>query len=47
MRALKDLFDFNYDDFQLKDYNPHPHIAGAIRPMWLIPLPHPTQVTIT
>jgi thymidylate synthase len=26
----KSLFDFEYDDFQLSDYNPHPHIKGDI-----------------
>ncbi len=24
------LFDFKYEDFKLTDYNPHPHIKGAI-----------------
>lgn len=26
----KCIFDFDYDDFQLIDYNPYPHIAGAV-----------------
>ncbi len=27
---VKDINDFCYDDFQLVDYNPHPHIAGKV-----------------
>ncbi|MDR0983019.1 MAG: thymidylate synthase [Culturomica sp.] len=27
---VKDIFEFEYEDFQLVDYNPHPHIKGAI-----------------
>ena len=27
---IKDIFHFHYEDFALSDYNPHPHIAGAI-----------------
>lgn len=27
---VKDIFAFRYEDFELKDYNPHPHIKGAI-----------------
>ncbi len=27
---VKDIFGFSYDDFQLKNYNPHPHIKGEI-----------------
>ena len=27
---VKSIFDFKYEDFQLKDYNPHPHISGRI-----------------
>lgn len=27
---IKDIFDFNFDDFNLTNYNPHPHIKGAI-----------------
>lgn len=26
----KDIFSFEYDDFHLQDYNPHPHIKGAV-----------------
>ncbi len=26
----KSLFDFQYDDFELSDYNPHPHIQGEV-----------------
>ena len=27
---IKDIFDFTFDDFTLVDYNPHPHIKGAV-----------------
>ena len=27
---IKNIFDFTYDDFELTDYNPHPHIKGEI-----------------
>ena len=27
---VKDIFDFQYEDFELIDYNPHPHIKGAV-----------------
>ncbi len=27
---VKDIFGFNYDDFTLSDYDPHPHIAGQV-----------------
>ncbi len=27
---IKNIFDFRYDDFQLTDYNPHPHIKAAV-----------------
>ncbi len=27
---VKDIFDFQHDDFKLVDYNPHPHIKAAI-----------------
>lgn len=27
---VKDIFDFQYEDFELTDYNPHPHIKGAV-----------------
>ena len=27
---VKDIFDFKYEDFELTDYNPWPHIAGKV-----------------
>ncbi len=27
---VKNIFDFNYKDFNLVDYNPHPHIKGSV-----------------
>ncbi len=27
---VKDIFNFKYEDFELIDYNPHPHIKGEI-----------------
>ena len=27
---VKDLFEFKYEDFELIDYNPHPHIKGIV-----------------
>lgn len=27
---VKNIFDFKYEDFQLVDYDPHPHIAGVV-----------------
>ncbi|MEW5845707.1 MAG: thymidylate synthase [Bacteroidota bacterium] len=27
---VKSIFDFQFSDFQLEDYNPHPHIKGDI-----------------
>jgi len=27
---VKDIFDFKFEDFTLTDYNPHPHIKGAV-----------------
>ena len=27
---IKDIFQFQYDDFELVDYNPWPHIAGKV-----------------
>ena len=27
---VKSIFDFIYEDFQLKDYDPHPHIKGKV-----------------
>lgn len=29
-KNVKDIFSFDYSDFCLTDYNPHPHIKGAI-----------------
>ena len=28
--SIKDIEDFTFDDFELLDYNPHPHIKGAV-----------------
>ena len=28
--AVKDIFEFKYEDFTLTDYNPHPHIAAEV-----------------
>jgi thymidylate synthase len=27
---VKDIFDFNFEDFTLENYNPHPHIKGKV-----------------
>ncbi|WP_321478387.1 thymidylate synthase [uncultured Bacteroides sp.] len=27
---IKNIFNFNYEDFELINYNPHPHIAGKV-----------------
>ena len=27
---VKDIFGFKYEDFELIDYNPHPHIKGIV-----------------
>jgi thymidylate synthase len=27
---VKSIFDFTFEDFELVDYNPHPHIKGAV-----------------
>jgi thymidylate synthase len=27
---IKNIFDFNFEDFTLVDYNPHPHIKGVV-----------------
>ena len=27
---VKNIFDFKYEDFELVDYNPHPHIKGVV-----------------
>jgi thymidylate synthase len=29
-RNVDDLFDFRYEDFELNNYNPHPHIKGIV-----------------
>lgn len=29
-KSVKDIFGFKFDDFTLNDYNPHPHIKGAV-----------------
>ena len=26
----KNIFDFDYDDFKLEGYDPHPHIKGEV-----------------
>ncbi|MDF2904041.1 MAG: thymidylate synthase [Bacillus sp. (in: firmicutes)] len=28
--AVKDIFNFQFEDFSLEDYDPHPHIKGAV-----------------
>lgn len=28
--GVKSIFDFSYEDFQLENYNPHPHIKGKV-----------------
>ena len=27
---VKNIFDFTYEDFELVDYDPHPHIKGKV-----------------
>jgi len=27
---VKDIFGFQFEDFHLEDYDPHPHIAGIV-----------------
>ena len=27
---VKSIFDFKFEDFELVNYDPHPHIAGAV-----------------
>jgi thymidylate synthase len=27
---VKSIFDFKFEDFSLEDYDPHPHIKGAV-----------------
>ena len=29
-RSVNDIFDFKYDDFEILNYNPHPHIKGVV-----------------
>ena len=29
-RNVKNIFDFKFDDFEILDYNPHPHIKGIV-----------------
>jgi len=29
-RSVKNIFDFNFEDFELVDYDPHPHIKGLV-----------------
>jgi thymidylate synthase len=29
-KEVKDIFEFDYKDFELTDYNPHPHIKGQV-----------------
>lgn len=28
--GVKDIFEFKFEDFELADYDPHPHIAGQV-----------------
>jgi thymidylate synthase len=28
--AVKDIFEFKFEDFELENYDPHPHIKGAV-----------------
>ena len=28
--AIKSIFDFKFEDFELLNYNPHPHIKGEV-----------------
>ena len=28
--AVKDIFGFKYEDFTIENYDPHPHIKGAV-----------------
>jgi thymidylate synthase len=27
---IKNIFDFQYEDFELESYDPHPHIKGIV-----------------
>jgi thymidylate synthase len=29
-KDVKSIFDFKFEDFELQNYNPHPHIKGEI-----------------
>jgi len=29
-KKVKDIFEFKYDDFELIDYDYHPHIKGKV-----------------
>ncbi len=29
-KAVNSIFDFKYEDFELSEYDPHPHIAGKV-----------------
>ena len=29
-RKVSDIFDFQFEDFEILDYDPHPHIKGAV-----------------
>lgn len=29
-RKVKDIFDFQFEDFEISDYEPHPHIKGVV-----------------
>ena len=30
LRKPDSIYDYRFEDFELKDYDPHPHIAGAV-----------------
>ncbi|MDQ0228869.1 thymidylate synthase [Metabacillus malikii] len=29
-KEIKNIFDFKFEDFTIEDYQPHPHIKGAV-----------------
>ena len=29
-RKVRDIFGFQFEDFEILDYDPHPHIKGAV-----------------
>jgi thymidylate synthase len=29
-KDIKSVFDFRFEDFHIENYDPHPHIKGAI-----------------